>query len=285
MAIPCDFVRGKTLPEAWEKAVLKVYYDGLDIKTEYDDEKDPPSKDMTLAVEVTNPQSNPMIHKNIPCGPAKLQEYVMEVIDGIHDHWIDPDSGKWTYTYHQRLWEHDQIDYIVRKLSSAPYSRRAQAVTWKQCYDPKTDDPPCLQSVWCRMPLVSIDDDYYIWELDMRTHWRSRDLWNAWFMNAFAFITLQEEIARLIERRMNDIRSGVHTVKCGSYGDVSNSLHIYGSAMDDRFYNEIDKMDSMPYKYSGKEERTMDIEDFAPLMAEAKEKLEEDPDYYAKGNH
>ena len=26
-----------------------------------------------------------------------------EVVNGIHDHWIDPAAGKWTYTYHERL--------------------------------------------------------------------------------------------------------------------------------------------------------------------------------------
>ena len=162
-------ITASCLPEAWEKSVLAVWDKGFDVKTEYDKAGNPPSKDATVMVTVGNPLSEPRIHKNFPGGPAELESYRREVINGIHDHWIDPSAGKWTYTYHERLCAYcpvedlsdvntakpfdkvDQIEYIVACLSKVTHSRRAQAVTWMPTADPKTDDPPCLQRVWCRL--------------------------------------------------------------------------------------------------------------------------------------
>ena len=49
--IPVLFVTGRTVPEAWEKAVLAVRDNGAQIKTEYDRPDDPPSLDATVTVE------------------------------------------------------------------------------------------------------------------------------------------------------------------------------------------------------------------------------------------
>jgi len=199
--IPAIFVTADCLPEAWEKAILAVWDHGLEIKTQYDKSQDPPSKDATVMITITNPLAEPRIHKNFPGGPAELEAYRQEVVSGIHDHWIDPVSGKWTYTYHERLFAYcpvedirnpdspkpfrkvNQIQYIIDKLAQTAHTRRAQAITWMPTADPQTDDPPCLQRIWCR--LVSNDDGEL--SLDMNTHWRSRDLYKAWFMNCLLY--------------------------------------------------------------------------------------------------
>lgn len=137
-----------------------------------------------------------VIDKNFPGGPVELEVYRQEVIDGIHDHWVDPDSGKWTYTYHQRLaaskpmtvkhngqWVEmcpmvlpfNQLDYMVDKLTQVPYTRRAQAITWMPTCDPATGDPPCFQRIWARI----LSDERGNLSLNMNAHWRSRDLWKA----------------------------------------------------------------------------------------------------------
>ena len=46
--IPTLSVSGKNLPEAWEKAVLACWQNGVAIKTEYDKPGDPPSRDCTM---------------------------------------------------------------------------------------------------------------------------------------------------------------------------------------------------------------------------------------------
>ena len=64
--IPTLFVRGKNLPEAWEKAVLECWYHGVAIKTEYDKPEDPPSKDCTMMLVVEDPFAEPRIHRAFP---------------------------------------------------------------------------------------------------------------------------------------------------------------------------------------------------------------------------
>jgi len=284
--IPVLFVSGRDIPEAWEKAVLAVWDHGARVKTEYDRPRDPPSLDATVTVEVREPLAEPRIHKNFPGGPTDLEVYRQEVVEGIHDHWINPREGKWTYTYHQRLFAYrpvadlmnpqdgpqfppiNQVAYIIEKLADVPYSRRGQAVTWIPHCDPGTDDPPCLQRLWAR--LLPADEGF---ALNMNTHWRSRDLYKAWFMNVFALTDLQ----CLIAARLADMLG--EPVRCGRYVDVSDSLHIYGSYRDEELEREIQKMKTSPYT-----ERAWDSSVLEPMFEEARRHLAADPDHYARGD-
>ena len=283
--IPVLFVSGENLPEAWEKAVLAVHDHGVQIKTEYDKPTDPASLDATVMVEVRRPLSAPRIHKNFPGGPAELEVYRQEVVDGIHDHWICPKEGKWTYTYHQRLFAYrpmtdlmepdsgpqfppiNQIELMIEKLAEVPYTRRAQAITWIPHCDPMTDDPPCLQRVWARLL-----KDEEGWALNLNTHWRSRDLWKAWFMNVFALTDLQRTIAERLADMLGE------PVRCGRYVDVVDSLHIYGSYRDEKMDAEIQKMRSSPYT-----NRAWNSSLLQPDFEETRAHLAVDPDHYAKG--
>jgi thymidylate synthase len=284
--IPVISINANCLPEAWEKAVLAVWDQGLEIKTQYDKASDPPSKDATVMVTITNTLSEPRIHKNFPGGPAELESYRQEVVQGIHDHWIDPAAGKWTYTYHQRLFAYcpqqdlrnpvsaapfdkvDQIQYMVECLSQATHSRRAQAITWMPTADPVTDDPPCLQRIWCRL----VGDAQGGLLLNMNTHWRSRDLYRAWFMNVYALTDLQRIIAERISENIGQ------NVSVGRYVDISDSLHLYGAYLED-VAKEVEKMRLSPFTQRAWETTHPAFE---MMTNEAREKLTQDPDWYAK---
>ncbi len=286
--IPVITITAGCLPEAWEKAVLAVWDNGLEIKTQYDKPEDKPSKDATVVITVANPFAEPRIHKNFPGGPAELEAYRQEVVNGIHDHWIDAAAGKWTYTYHERLFAYcpvenirsadspkpfkkvDQIQYIIDSLAQTAHTRRAQAITWMPTADPQTDDPPCLQRIWCRL----IADETGKLTLNMNTHWRSRDLYKAWFMNVYALTDLQKIIAEAISKKLNE------PVTVGRYVDISDSLHIYGSYFDEAVA-EIEKMRQSPF---GQRAWESTHPAFEMMTKEAREKLEQDPDWYAKGN-
>jgi thymidylate synthase len=206
------------------------------VRTDYDREGDEPSRDSTMVIVVEEPLSEPRIHLAFPGGIEDLEKYRQEVIFGVHDGWIRPEEGKWTYTYHQRLAAYapledlgssdnkspfkavDQIEYIIDKLARSPHSRRAQGITWMPTADPATDDPPCLQRIWCR--LIPSDD---IFTLNMNTHWRSRDAYKAAFMNMYALTELQRWLAERISEKMGK------TVAVGRYVDISDSYHIYGA--------------------------------------------------------
>jgi len=237
-------------------------------------------------ITVTDPFNEPRIHKNFPGGPEELESYRQEVVNGIHDHWIDPAAGKWTYTYHERLFSYcpvedirnagspkpfrtvNQIQYIIDYLSQAGHSRRAQAITWMPTADPVTDDPPCLQRIWCRL----VANQAGRLSLNMNTHWRSRDLYKAWFMNVYALTELQRMIAEGIAKNRGE------PVSVGRYVDISDSLHIYGSYFDE-VAPEIEKMRQSSFR-----ERAWESTHpaFEMMTLETREKLAQDPDWYAK---
>jgi len=285
--IPVLSINADCLPEAWEKAVLAVWKEGVSVKTEYDKPEDPPSKDATVIITVVDPFAEPRIHKNFPGGPEELEAYRQEVCNGIHDHWIDPVAGKWTYTYHERLFAYcptdnlldpnalkpfasfDQIYYIVRKCSETFHTRRAQAITWMPTADPVTDDPPCLQRLWFRI----IEDQDGQPVLNMNSHWRSRDLYKAWYMNVYALTDLQRIVAEQISEKIG------RDVKVGRYVDITDSLHIYGSYFTEAM-SEIEKMQDGNYKARSWQS---DHPAFQMMTEEAREKLAKDPDWYAKG--
>lgn len=273
--IPVLEARGRTVPEAWERSVLRLWEEGVRVRTEYDREGDEQSRDSTMVIVVDEPLEEPRIHLAFPGGIEDLEKYRHEVLFGVHDGWIRPEEGKWTYTYHQRLAAYapvsdlsssqikspfppvDQIRYIIDKLAASPHSRRAQGITWMPTADPATDDPPCLQRIWCRLvptgeegigvrgpgtgtaddadpadrtpaavardPKPEARDPNADYVLNMNSHWRSRDAYKAAFMNMYALTDLQRWFAERISEKMGK------NVAVGRYVDISDSYHIYGA--------------------------------------------------------
>jgi thymidylate synthase len=265
IGIPVLFAEGDCIARAWENALLKLHESGCVMQTQYDKANDPPSKDATMIVTVHNPLAEPMIHRDFPGGFEELQEYVMEVCDGIKDHCVrdpnDPTDTRWEYTYHQRLFKYevpgqaplDQIESVCRQLADTPFTRRAQAITWKVWEDSACYDPACLQSVWCR-----INEEASGRVLSMNVRFRSNDAYKAAFMNMFALVRLQEKIAR----RIGEL-SGV-PVGLGRYCHIADSFHIYGSnkaEFEARFLGAIQKRSF--------EQRTMRYEDVRDMMESA----------------
>lgn len=238
--IPVIFVDGGNIPEAWERSLIALHRNGCDIKTEYDKKEDPPSKDCSMTIVVNEPLSEPMIHMNMPGGLEDLQEYVLEVTEGIKDHLIrneetDKNDTRWEYTYHQRLFDYsvpgmpgiyDQIENIAEKLAKTPYSRRAQAITWKVWEDSVCYDPACLQSIWCRL----LKGENNLWYLNGNIRFRSNDAYKAAFMNMFALVMLLKKIADNISERIGE------EVTLGRYVHQADSYHIYGS-----YFNDFEK--------------------------------------------
>jgi len=304
------FISKKTVRDAWLSAVAQVLYNGDDIKTEYDKQEDPPSKDATVLIEIKDPISNPIMRKDkvmkirskygnsfevYGCMAdtfliGSIQSgYIEEIMEGVNDHYIWDSGASFPYSYHDRIFNYspysledsihvnydlelvdndfvkkhqkllksdkvqtsgesniwkmknlvefdlnkkiseqvgiqkipievikfpkiDQIEYIIKKLKEKPYSRRAQAITWRPLVDPFHIDPPCLQRIYMR-----VKDD----KLLMQTTWRSRDLFRAWEANVNGMIRIQKYVAEQLG------------VEIGHYLDFSNSLHIYGNTISE----------------------------------------------------
>lgn len=56
-------------------------------------------------------------------------------------------------------------------------------ITWMPNIDLECYDPPCLQSLWCRI----LEDEEGVWLLNCNIRFRSNDVWGASFMNMFGF--------------------------------------------------------------------------------------------------
>ena len=264
--IPVLHVEADCIARAWEQSLIELHAKGCNLKTEYDKPDDPPSKDATMMITIAEPLAEPMIHRDFPAGPVELQEYVMEVCDGIKDHLVrdpnDPKDLRWEYTYHQRLFAYtvpalkpfDQIEIIAQKLAKTPHSRRAQAVTWKVWEDNDCYDPACLQSIWCR---ILEEEGQPV--LSMNVRFRSNDAYKAAFMNIFALVQLQQRIAA----RVSEL-SG-RNVQIGRYVHMVDSYHIYGS-----YFREFENRFLGMLKKRTFEQRTMRYADMREMMEEAR---------------
>ncbi|PIN78094.1 hypothetical protein COV15_00335 [Candidatus Woesearchaeota archaeon CG10_big_fil_rev_8_21_14_0_10_34_12] len=245
------YVKGVTLPEFWERAVIKTWEEGDIVPTEYDKLGDPSSRDMNILLHVTNPQQEPRIHRAFPGGLEDLEAYRLEVVEGIHDHWIpkkayetitgigrkkrhnlpltetekealkDPNLQKWSYTYAQRIFAYDtpdgaitnQYDEALEKLVEAPHTRRAMFSLLKPWSDIFHHDPPCLNLVQFRV----LGD-----ELRMHVTMRSNDGFKAAFMNMWSFTDLQRKMAEDLSGRLKK------NITPADYIQNSISFHIYG---------------------------------------------------------
>ena len=232
-SIPVLTVQGKTIPEVWENSLTALLAYGTEFETQYDKEGDPKSLDCTMNLTIEEPMTEPMIHRSFPGGPTDLQEYMMEVCDGIKDHWIrdpnNPDDKRWEYTYHQRLFEYmlvdgmdlirvNQFEKVCQKLADSPFTRQAQMVTWQPWVDLDCYDPACLQSFWFRI----IDQEDGSGVLCTNVRIRSNDAYKAAFMNIFAFIMMAQKVAD----RVSEL-SG-RPIIVGRYNHQADSYHVYG---------------------------------------------------------
>ena len=249
-------VVAESVPEAWEQAVVKCWGVGDSFPTQFDKPDDPNSRDVAALIHVTDPLSEPRIHRGFPGGLDDLEKYRMEVLYGVHDHWIDlRDPAKWDYTYYSRMrmyevsgqFAHiglfDQFEKVVEQLKACPHTRRSQMTTWQPWRDPDSKDPPCLQRMWFRCeyvtcptchgtaevahgPCVRCENSMLapagqIARLNMNIHIRSNDSFKAGFMNMDAFVSWQKMVADAIGAEMGD------------YIHMADSFHIYGSYFEE----------------------------------------------------
>jgi thymidylate synthase len=263
LTLPIVQITAETLPEAWENAVVKTWYEGAQIATQYDKPGDPLSRDAMVVIAVKNPFAEPRIHRCFPGGIVELEAYRQEVVDGIHDHWINPEEGKWEYTYHERMVAYsvpgldkpvDQIEYVVNALAEAPHTRRAQAIMWKPWEDAGIHDPACLQRLWFR-----IYDD----ELILNASMRSNDAFKASFMNMYAFTDLQRVVAERVSERLG------RKIRPGQYIHVADSFHIYGSYFEE-FKSFLETLERRTF-----DERVFFTEDVQDIIDEAREQIKQ----------
>jgi len=207
------FVSARTLPEAYHKAITALHDEGLVLTA---NDWNQSQKEVSMTFVAMEPLAEPRVSKLYIGGFREMQQYVMEILDGILDFKI---GDGWDYTYHDRMVNFpltgdpdtgqeafDQVRFVIDELKRQPDSRRAVMSIRDNNVDPFSSDPACLQHV-----------QYLIRDgaLHCKVLMRSNDAPKASFMNAFAFVMLQEKIAAALG------------VPVGSYTHRANSYHAY----------------------------------------------------------
>lgn len=210
-------VKGMSLPDTYHKALvaLKEYGDIVPCP-DYDTEMIECSMDMV----VQKPLMEPMISKCGIYSPKDLQQYMLEIKDGIFDFIIGKDENLWEYTYHERI--ADQIPFVLEELKRNIWSRRAVIDVRKNGVDMFNDHPACLQHIQF---LVRRDLSNKEPKLDMIVTMRSNDATQATFMNAFGFIM---GLQKLIADNLG--------LELGHYVHRVGSFHAYKSHWKELFH-------------------------------------------------
>lgn len=258
------FADGQTLTDA--------YHDSLKYLQKYGEITDctdwnTTQKECNMTMVVRNPLQEPMISKCFIGGQKELQQYLMEMLDGILDFEIE--KGNWAYTYHDRMVRYNslktvhssrygnyittyinQINFVIDELKRNPNSRRAVIII-RDASDIGSNDPSCLQHI-----------QYFIRDnkLECDVLFRSNDACKATFMNAFALIMLQKRIADELG------------IEVGTYVHRANSFHCYEKdfGLLDGYVKRIEKED-MTYNYVG--DWKEDMESYIDEIMENVEKL------------
>lgn len=229
-------VYGNTLPEAYHKALAALEHEG---ETGACEDWGCSQKEVSMTMVVEQPLAEPMISRLFIGGPVELEQYRMEMLDGILDFEIE--KGNWKYTYHDRI--KDQIPFVIEELKRSPSSRRA-VITVRTPEDIGSEDPACMQHL-----------QYFIRDgkLDCKVLFRSNDACKASFMNAFAIIMLQKRIADALN------------IPMGTYCHRANSYHCYEKDFDmlKGYVKRIeeDEIEDITFEYE---------EDWAEIMEDAR---------------
>lgn len=218
-------VYGDTLPQTYHRALRSLHKYGVkNTCTDYNTTQ----KECSITMCIEKPLSEPMISRCFIGGAKELEQYRLEMLDGILDFEIE--RGNWAYTYHDRM--KDQIQFVIDELTRNSDSRRAVIDIRDNKQDMYSTDPACLQHI---QYLIRGD------ALHCKVLFRSNDACKATFMNAFALIMLQKRIADKLG------------IKVGSYTHRANSFHCYERDFDllDAYIKRIKSCADLTYNYVG----------------------------------
>jgi thymidylate synthase len=300
MGTPMIRVSAPNIPSAIYTAMREVLARGHAIRTQYDRKDsqgnyiDPPSLDVSSAIEILDPYAQPRYPKS-SC--VEIGKYIAETCWGVKDHLVlDQEELKeqlaegtfdektethWPYTYHQRLYAYpashgrkiNQVQKMLERLAEDPITRRATAVTFVPEIDQyMKGDLPCLQRIFLRCTEDRLGRLY----LQMNTHWRSRDLFNAAADNIIAMTFWQREWADELSKMMD------REVLVGKYKDFADSLHIYGQVLKSM---DVEKMVTKWNTLSeeGKGYTSEDARDLL-VLPDLEKLLAEDPQWHFAQN-
>lgn len=202
-----EFIQEDTIPKAYHSALQSLAYNGKIVGcSDWNTE----CREMSLTMVIEHPNAEPMISKLAMITPELLEQYRMEMVNGLMDFAVD--NGKEPYTYHDRMvrWNRDetknQLAFVISELRRNPDSRRAVIDIRNNAEEMGEEEIACMQHI-----------QFFIRDgkLDMKVLFRSEDAIRAAFTNIFGLVMLQEYVALCL------------CVPVGQYTHRVNSFHVY----------------------------------------------------------
>lgn len=244
-------IEDASVAKCWIAALQRVFFEGDEIKSDYDSGDDFPTKDATSAIHVTAPFSEPfqirgkiikVAGETIYCHPGDVYcieaikgGYLTEVMAGDRDKNIWESETSYPYTYHDRLFNYKAVniedqtylkkidDGLLKTISEIPGINQIETIIKKLKESRYTRRAQAI--TWRPLSDLERDDPpclQRIWfrihdgKLRMNTHWRSRDLFGAWEANINGMFLIAKQVADALN------------VEFGDYVDMCDSLHLYG---------------------------------------------------------
>ncbi|MBI4175823.1 MAG: hypothetical protein HY518_01350 [Candidatus Aenigmarchaeota archaeon] len=209
-------VRGRTVVEAWLKALDTILKFGKVDATHYEDDQKEVLNLMSV-ISAENPDSF-YIPGWMPFEKSHYMGYIVRITTDMKF----PDSS-YTYGNRMRSWFGiDQIREAVAKLARQPISRAVVINLWDSTKDLTIGGSPCINHVWLRVRNE---------RLCMTVTIRSNDMFEAYPDNAFGLRSLQEVIRKELVAALKG--KGVNAdIRLGELVINSQSAHVYKDCWD-----------------------------------------------------
>ena len=241
--------RGTTVEETW--------LDILDTILRFGKVKEIPGEDSKLDIpgltaivtgdEDYTKMSNPDIFKYIPDFENGVKKYVDQFTSPEHIEEIAYHYGEELFAHDTRKGKINQIQYIIKKLSSNIHSGRAFASSWNVGRHMEAPEGPCLVDV----QFSTVQDEASKYKLVLMSHFKTHDMFSAWPSNVFGLRELQKLVLRELRTPFNEKNL---SLDLGPLTTVSGSAHIYGGQVENaqKTLQEFPLSENRNYDLSGR---------------------------------
>jgi thymidylate synthase len=198
-------------PDAWFQALRHIWNEGDVFKVGFGSEETQ-TKKLNLSIEITHPESRPLVGEKAPCDVKYVQGYALEYL------WCGEKQDEETYTYGSRL--NKPINQIEEAVERYVQEQRDRQVTMvirlpqdiKKYVASKKHEPPCLSL---------IDTEIFEGEMHLTCYFRSWDAYAGLPANIAGLQLFNEAFVKEINSRGNlELETGkliFHSKNCHIY--------------------------------------------------------------------
>lgn len=209
-------IKAFDIPSAWYKTLEEIWTNGDEFTVGYGSEVTL-TKKLNLSIEITNPESRPLIAEQAPCDMKYVNSYALQYL------WAGVKEEGETYTYGSRLREPvDQVERLINRYVEEPNDRQLALIIRQpqdilKTIDGMKHEPPCL---------TVIDTELLDNRMHLTCYFRSWDAYAGLPANIAGIQIFNEAIVNEINSRA---KTGYATGKLIFH---SKNCHIYSRLYD-----------------------------------------------------